>query len=73
MDVGGEPLSILTYIAEGETEDGKPSLRYISLLREGAKSHGLPEHWIAFLEGVQHAEWYALLGVCEDLERDVWN
>ncbi len=55
-DASGNPLNVVTYIADGKDEDGKPSLRYITLLREGARAHGLPEHWIAFLEGVQPAE-----------------
>jgi hypothetical protein len=33
-----------------------PSLRYISLLREGAKFHGMPDHWIRLLDGVKRAE-----------------
>jgi gamma-glutamylcyclotransferase len=55
-DVGGNPIVAVTYIADGNDEDGKPSLRYIKLLREGARAHDLPEHWIAFLEAVGHAE-----------------
>jgi cation transport regulator ChaC len=55
-DLGGNPLDAVTYIANGNDEDGKPSLRYITLLREGARSHHLPEHWIAFLDAVEHAE-----------------
>lgn len=55
-DVGGNPLNVVTYIADGNDEDGNPSLRYITLLREGAQAHGLPDHWIAFLDGVRHAE-----------------
>lgn len=55
-DTSANPLSVVTYIADGNEEDGKPSLRYITLLRQGAKSHGLPERWIAFLESIDHAE-----------------
>ncbi|MDA1089973.1 MAG: gamma-glutamylcyclotransferase [Proteobacteria bacterium] len=55
-DLGGNPLDVVTFIADGNDEDGKPSLRYITLLREGARAHRLPEHWITFLEGVGHAE-----------------
>jgi hypothetical protein len=28
--------------------DGRPSLRYITLLREGARAHGLPAHCLRF-------------------------
>jgi hypothetical protein len=53
-DKDGRPLRIVTYIAKGK--DGNPSLRHLSLLRDGARAHGLPEHWIAFLDSVKHAE-----------------
>jgi hypothetical protein len=33
-----------------------PSLRYLTLLREGARAHGLPEHWLRFLDDVKHAQ-----------------
>lgn len=55
-DIGGNSLSAVTYIADGQDRDGNPSLRYISLLREGAWAHGLPAHWISFVESIEHAE-----------------
>jgi cation transport regulator ChaC len=55
-DINGRPLQIVTYIADGNEVDGKPSLRYLTLLREGARAHGLPERYMRFLESVQHAE-----------------
>ncbi len=55
-DKEGGRLKIVTYIAEGRDRDGNPSLRYLTLLRDGARAHGLPEQWIRFLEGVKHAE-----------------
>jgi hypothetical protein len=42
------------YVATGKEIDGNPSHRYISLLRDGARYHGLPEHWVQFLDGVSH-------------------
>src|SRR5215831_2447142 len=54
-DIGGSKLNAVTYIAQGNEKDGKPSLRYITLLRDGARAHGLPEHYIRFLEQVDHA------------------
>jgi gamma-glutamylcyclotransferase len=54
-DVDGGLLEAITYIAEGKKIDGKPSLRYITLLREGARAHGLPAQYIRFLESVEHA------------------
>jgi cation transport regulator ChaC len=55
-DREGRCLKIVTYIVDGKDKDGNPSLRYITLLREGARAHGLPEHWISFLDGIKHAE-----------------
>ncbi len=55
-DAAGNRLRAVTYIADGKETDGNPSLRYITLLREGARAHGLPEHYLRFLDGVRHAE-----------------
>jgi cation transport regulator ChaC len=55
-DIEGQLVQAVTYIAEGKEVDGNPSLRYITLLREGARKHGLPEHYLRFLEDVKHAE-----------------
>jgi cation transport regulator ChaC len=56
VDVDGNPLTAIAYVATGKESDGTPSHRYISLLRDGARFHGLPEHWVEFLDGVSHAE-----------------
>ena len=55
-DGNGNRLSAVTYIADGNRTDGRPSLRYITLLRDGARAHGLPEHWLSHLDGVRPAE-----------------
>ena len=55
-DRNGRVIPVITYMAQGKEVDGKPSLRYITLLREGARSHGLPENYIGFLESVEHAQ-----------------
>ena len=56
-DIDGRPIvPTFTYIAEGKPTDGRPSLRYLTLLRDGARAHGLPAHWLAFLESVKPAE-----------------
>ena len=55
-DADGNPLRAVTYIADGNEADGNPSLRYITLLRDGARAHGLPEHYVRFLEDVKHAQ-----------------
>ncbi len=56
QDINGERMQAVTYIADGKETDGNPSLRYITLLREGAQAHGLPEHYLRFLDSVKHAE-----------------
>jgi cation transport regulator ChaC len=55
-DIDGNRLTAVGYIADGNVRDGNPSLRYLTLLREGARDRGLPDHWIAFLDDVRHAE-----------------
>ena len=55
-DRDGNPLEVVTYIAEGMETDGNPSLRYLTLLREGAMVHGLPEHYVRFLESLEPAK-----------------
>jgi cation transport regulator ChaC len=55
-DKDGNSVTVVAYVAAGKTNDGSPSLRYISLLREGARFHALPEHWVQFLDSVKHAE-----------------
>jgi cation transport regulator ChaC len=55
-DQDGYPIRAFTYVADGLENDGRPSLRYITLLREGARAHGLPQHWIELLDQVKSAE-----------------
>jgi len=55
-DAEGRLIQAVTYIAQGKEVDGKLSLRYITLLRQGARAHALPEYYIRFLEGVDHAQ-----------------
>ena len=55
-DSSGDTVVAVTYVADGKDTDGNPSRRYITLLREGARAHGLPEHYLRFLDGVRHAE-----------------
>lgn len=55
-DRNGRVIPAVTYMAPGKEVDGKPSLRYITLLREGARAHRLPETYIRVLDGVEHAQ-----------------
>ena len=55
-DIESRVHEAVTYIAQGLETDGNPSLRYITMLREGARAHGLPQHWIRFLDEVNHAQ-----------------
>jgi gamma-glutamylcyclotransferase len=54
-DADGRRLRAVAYMAPGNATDGKPSRRYITLLRDGARAHGLPEHYLRYLESVEHA------------------
>jgi cation transport regulator ChaC len=53
-DTDGNVVTAVTYMARGKNADGTPSFRYISLLREGARAHGLPETWLRYLESIEH-------------------
>ena len=55
-DIDGRPLQAVTFVADSNAVDGNPSLRYITLLREGARAHGLPESYLRFLDSVKHAQ-----------------
>jgi gamma-glutamylcyclotransferase len=55
-DRNGRVVQAVTYMAQGNEVDGKPSLRCITLLRDGARAHGLPETHIRFLESVEHVQ-----------------
>ncbi len=55
-DCDGHLFSAVAYIARGRETDGSPSLRYLTLLREGARAKGLPGHWLQFLDSVRHAD-----------------
>ena len=55
-DQSGSPLPVFAYIADGLEKDGNPSKKYIKLLRDGARAHGLPQPWISYLDNVKHAE-----------------
>ncbi|MGC1861941.1 MAG: gamma-glutamylcyclotransferase, partial [Methylocystis sp.] len=53
-DISGTALRAATFIAKCDEDDRKPSLGYLTLLREGARAHGLPEHYIELLEQIEH-------------------
>jgi len=55
-DRNGRVVQAVTYMAQGNEVDKKPSLRYITLLRDGPRAHGLPETHIRFLESVEHMQ-----------------
>jgi gamma-glutamylcyclotransferase len=55
VDTDGGPVQAIAYIARGGAADGKPSRRYLNLLRDGARAHGLPADYIRFLESVESA------------------
>jgi cation transport regulator ChaC len=54
-DAQGRTVTAMTYVAAGNPNDGRPSLRYVQLLRDGARAHGLPADWVRLLESVEPA------------------
>ena len=55
-DADGRAVQAVTYIADGSEKDGAPSLRYLTLLRDGARAHGLPQAYLQFLDGIEPAQ-----------------
>ncbi len=49
--VEGSPLPAFTYRSSHTRPGRKPSRRYLGLLLEGARQHGLPGSYVAYLEG----------------------
>lgn len=45
-------VGAFTYRSESGRPGRKPSARYLHLLLDGARHHGLPATWIAFLDGL---------------------
>lgn len=48
----GGPSRAFTLVSDKRADDLRPSARYMSLLIEGATTHGLPDHWIAMLRAI---------------------
>jgi cation transport regulator ChaC len=53
-DDGGS-LQAFAYQGIASVAGRKPSQRYLGLLLDGAREHGLPEEWIRYLEGLELA------------------
>ena len=51
----GASLAAFAYQGSTSVAGRKPSQRYLGLLLEGAREHGLPEEWIRYLEGLELA------------------
>ena len=47
---GGERIAAFTYESALRQPHRKPSARYLGLLLDGARTHGLPEEYVAWLE-----------------------
>jgi cation transport regulator ChaC len=50
-----EPITAFTYQSRFAVLGRKPSGRYLALLLDGARHHGLPGEWIAWLESLELA------------------
>ena len=50
VETCGERIMAQTLISENRDPSRRPSHRYRGILIEGAREHGLPEHWLATLE-----------------------
>lgn len=48
-------IAAFTYQSRRGTSGRKPSARYLGIILDGARHHGLPAEWIAYLEGLELA------------------
>ena len=51
----GQVVAAYTYRSSWKTEGRKPSARYLGLMLDGAREHGLPAEYVAFLERLERA------------------
>ena len=66
----GERLDGFTYVSERRTPGRKPSQRYLNLLLRGARHHGLPEDYVAWLRGIELARDERVAQLELDLDRE---
>jgi cation transport regulator ChaC len=51
----GAALAAFAYQGAASVAGRKPSARYLGLLLDGAREHGLPAEWVRYLEGLELA------------------
>jgi cation transport regulator ChaC len=51
----GERIGAFTYLSRFSTRGRKPSARYVGLLLEGARHHGLPDEYLRILQAFELA------------------
>jgi AIG2-like family len=52
---GGEHIEAFAYQSTLTIDGRRPSARYIGLLLEGAREHGLPDEYLRYLENIDLA------------------
>ena len=52
VTLGGVLTAAATYASDLVSDEPVPSRAYKRFLVDGAREHGLPEHWIALLEAL---------------------
>ena len=52
---GGDRVAAFTYLSERTTAGRKPSPRYMGLLLDGAREHGLPAEYVEVLRAIELA------------------
>ena len=55
VDAAGTPVAAFAYQSSFASAGRKPSARYVGLLLAGAREHGLPADYVAFLESLELA------------------
>ena len=52
VEIDGVPTNVETYIAVSQENPPPPNAAYLAHIRDGARHHGLPEEYRAFLAGL---------------------
>lgn len=55
VELNGETAEMVTYIAERQDNAPMPNAAYLRHIRDGARHHGLPASYLAYLAALDHA------------------
>lgn len=76
VSIGEARSSARTFVTRGSHPERRPSARYLKVVLDGAKHHGLPDEWIERLEAhpsyyvpVLHEAWRVVFSLVDHAHR----